>query len=72
MSDLRVIRDEYSKESEAEQALEDVLLLWLNQKYNTQKFGQPTWRLLAEAVYKETGGNNPELAKRIASKHPAG
>ena len=73
-SDLNRVRDAYSIASagDTERAIQDVLLLWLNQKYNTKRFGPPTWRMLVEAVDKETGGNNHELAKKIASKHLAG
>ena len=70
--DLKAIREAYPDESAADQALNDVLLLWLNQKYKVDKFGPPTWRMLVEAVDKKTGGNNHELAKQIASNHAAG
>ena len=70
--DLRRICDAYPSESDADRALEDVLLLWLDKKYNTAKFGLPTWRKLVEAVDRKGGGNNHQLAKEIALKHPAG
>ena len=69
---LKAIREAYPSESDAEQALEDVLLLWLHQKYNVKKFGPPTWKMLVEAVDKKAGGNNHDLANEIASNHPAG
>lgn len=68
ISDLNSVREAHS--SDNEQALTEVLLLWLCQKYNTAKFGSPTWRMLVEAVDKESGGNDHELAKKIASSHP--
>ena len=52
--------------------LAGVLLAWLNQCHETERYGLPTWRRLVEAVDNPTGGNNHELAKTIASKHPAG
>ena len=64
--DLKAIRETYPDASKADQALKDVLLLWLLQKYKVEKFGPPTWRMLVEAVDKKTGGNNHELAKEIA------
>ena len=70
--DLKAIHDAYPAESDAEYALNDVLLLWLRQKYNVEKFGPPTWKGLVEAVDRKGGGNNHELAKEIASNHPAG
>ena len=55
---------------DAENALSDVLELWLKQEYDTEVFGPPTWRMLVEAVYRRAGGNNHDLAKEIASNHP--
>ena len=52
--------------------LAGVLLAWLNQRYDTERYGIPTWRRLVEAVDNPAGGNNHELAKTIASKHPTG
>jgi hypothetical protein len=69
IADLRKIRDEQSSESDA---LEDVLLLWLNKKYDEKKHGPPTWRMLVEAVNNKSGGNNYELAKQIALNHQTG
>ena len=69
IADLRKIRDKHPSESDA---LEDVLLLWLNQEYDVKKHGPPTWRMLVEAVGKKGGGDNHELAKQIAENHPAG
>ena len=69
IADLRKIRDEHPSDSDG---LEDVLLLWLKQKYDEKKHGPPTWRMLVDAVSKKTGGDNHELAKRIALNHPAG
>lgn len=71
-SDLKAIREAQLKQSDDEDALNDVLLLWLHQKYNVERFGPPTWRMLVEAVDKKSGGNNHELAKKIASDHPTG
>ena len=70
-ADLRSIKEKYPNESDTRQALSDTLELWLQQKYNAERFGPPTWRMLVEAVNREAGGNNHELAKKIALKHPA-
>ena len=67
-SDLKAIRQEHSGDDQ--QALTETLLLWLNQKYNVAKYGEPTWRMLVEAVDRESGGNDHELAKQIAFNHP--
>jgi hypothetical protein len=68
---LEAIRKKYP-DHDTEQALNDVLLVWLNKEYNVERFGPPTWRMLVEAVNKKSGGNNYELAKQIALNHPAG
>ena len=72
--DLEAICKKYPNESDrdAKRALNDVLLLWLKKQYNVERFGPSTWRMLVEAVNKESGGNNQELAKQIALNHPAG
>lgn len=72
IADLKAIREKYTSESDAEEALEEVLLLWLNKEYDVKRFSPPTWRMLVEAVDKKTGGNDHELAKKIASNHPMG
>ena len=69
ITDLRKIRDEHPSDSDG---LEDVLLLWLNQKYDKKKHGPPTWRMLVEAISKKSGGDSHELAKQIALNHSAG
>ena len=67
---LLSIRSQFS--NDLEQALIEVLTLWLKQKYNVTKFGPPTWRQLVKAVDNEGGGDNHALAKEIASKFPSG
>ena len=52
-----------------DQALSDMLLVWLRQRYNTGIHGAPTWQRLVEAVNSPSGGNNPLLAMTIANKH---
>ena len=46
-----------------------VLTEWLQQAYNTDRFGLPSWKLLVSAVAHPAGGNNHALARRIAEKH---
>ena len=50
--------------------LRDMLLAWLQQHYDTKRFGQPSWRLLSQAIYNRAGGDNPVLAETIAQQHP--
>ena len=72
MRDLKAIHDAYPDEADSKKALEDILLLWLDQKYDADRYGYPTWRMLVAAIDKETSGNDHELAKRIADQHPTG
>lgn len=46
--------------------LTDMLELWLKKTYDVDKYGEPSWRVLREAVRNPAGGNNPALADRIA------
>ena len=68
--ELNAIRQ--SNTLDPEQGLNDIVLVWLHQKYNVERFGPPTWRRLVEAVDNPAGGNNHTLAITIASHHPAG
>ena len=52
-----------------DQALNDMLLVWLRQRYNTGIHRAPTWQRLVEAVNSPYGGNNTSLAMTIADKH---
>ena len=70
LSDLRAIQSTH--EHRADQALSEVVVLWLQQKYNVEKFGPPTWQQLVMAIDSEAGGDNHALAKEIASKYPSG
>ena len=49
--------------------LTEVLLQWLNKAYDSERFGEPSWTLLARAVGHPAGGNNRALAERIAEKY---
>ena len=49
--------------------LTDMLRQWLNKTYDVERFGQPSWQMLAEAVRSPAGGNNPALAAQIEEKH---
>ena len=42
---------------------------WLNKNYNVQRFGEPTWQGLLEAVGDPAGGDNTALAREIARRH---
>ena len=48
-----------------EDCLTEVLTLWLKRNYNTEKFEEPSWEMLARAVGHRSGGNNSALAQEI-------
>ena len=53
--------------------LREVILKWLRKSgYDYGQYGPPTWRWVVEAVGSPAGGDNPELARRIAAQHPIG
>ena len=45
--------------------LTKMLTLWLKKNYNTERFGEPSWELLAAAVGDPAGGNNPALGEKM-------
>ena len=54
---------------DTEQCLQEVLTIWLNQMYDVQKFGEPSWAVLVKAIASTAGGRNPALALHIAQKY---
>ena len=49
--------------------LTKALTEWVNKSYNISRFGPPSWKLLVAAVANPAGGNNRDLAERIAQKY---
>lgn len=47
------------------ECMSQMLLEWLNKNYNTSRFGDPSWRLLADAVWKL----NRDVFRAIADEH---
>ena len=45
--------------------LTDMLRLWLNRAYNVEKYGEPSWQSLREAVRSPAGGDSPATADKI-------
>ena len=52
--------------SDPNKCLRATMSEWLKKNYNTVRFGDPSWRLLVEAV----GQFNKGVAERIARDHP--
>ena len=70
---LRLDRNHLKKIERENRDLEDclteALAMWLKKAYNTERFGEPSWELLARAVAHPSGGNNPALAEEISMKY---
>ena len=58
-----------ANQGDPEECLSQVVLEWLRKNYNTERFGEPTWQWLVEVVAMPAGGNNNDLAAKIASQH---
>ena len=54
----------------ANKALRVIISNWLKQNYDTARHGPPTWKALVKAIKSPFGGDDPELAERIARDHP--
>lgn len=68
VSELDAVKVQYSQN--VEQALTEVLKLWLRQNYPTRNTTPPTWQSLVKAVASSSGGNHYGLAVDITSRHP--
>ena len=60
---------EKERRGQMDECLTEVLTLWLNRVYDTEQYGEPSWKLLANAVGHPVGGKDSELSREIASKH---
>ena len=58
-----------AKKSDVENNLSDVLEEWLKKSYDTESFGDPSWKLLVDAVAHPVGGKDRALAMEIAAKY---
>lgn len=50
----------------ASDRLQKVIQLWIEQNYNTQRYGLPSWRTLCKALK----GCDGRVCKEVARKHP--
>ena len=55
--------------SDPQACLSSVVTEWLKRNYNVERFGEPTWQWLVDAVGDPAGGAHMALAKDIASRH---
>ena len=60
---------EKENKDDLDDCLSEALSLWLNKSYKTEKFGEPSWKLLAKAVRRPAGGNNSAVAEGIRQRH---
>ena len=61
-SELETIK---ANNSDVRDRLTDMLRLWLNRAYNVEKYGEPSWQSLREAVRSPAGGDSPATADKI-------
>ena len=64
ISDSKLETIEANK-SDVRDRLTDMLRLWLNRAYNVEKYGEPSWQSLREAVRSPAGGDSPASADDI-------
>jgi hypothetical protein len=64
ISDSKLETIEANK-SDVRDRLTDMLRLWLNRAYNVEKYGEPSWQSLREAVRSPAGGDSPATADKI-------
>ena len=64
ISDSKLETIEANK-SDVRDRLTDMLRLWLNRAYNVEKYGEPSWQSLREAVRSPAGGDSPATADDI-------
>ena len=65
-SQLKKIEKE--NQDNLDDCLSEMLILWLKGHYNTERFGEPSWELLAAAVGDPAGGNDSALANAILTE----
>ena len=54
-----------------DECLGKTLTEFLNMAYEYETYGVPSWKLIVIAVAHTTGGNNPQLALKVAGEHGA-
>ena len=54
-----------ANKSDVEDYLTDMLRLWLNKSHNVEKYGEPSWQILRDAVRNPAGGNSAAVADNI-------
>jgi hypothetical protein len=67
--DPNLLRRIEAKKNDVEDNLSDVLEEWLKKSYDTESFGDPSWKLLVGAVAHPVGGKDRALAMEIAAKY---
>jgi len=55
--------------NEPEDCLFKSLEVWLKKTYNTERYGNPSWRMLVNSIANPAGGADAALAEAIAKKH---
>ena len=58
------------EEHTMEERMRAMVEAWVNRRYDVEKFGQPSWRKLVEAVAHKSGGSHIRQAEMLARNHP--
>ena len=66
----RVARIAEENHQDPSRCLSGVITEWMKKNYNTDKFGQPSWKFVVKVVGAQAGGNDVNLALKIAGEHP--
>ena len=51
-------------------SVHELVAAWIGRKHDVDAYGEPSWRILVEAVAHKAGGYHRRLAARIAYDHP--
>ena len=67
----RLVKIQSECPGDTTKALRTIITDWLKKNYDTKRQGDPTWKALVKAVKSPFGGDDKELAEKIAKDHPA-
>ena len=60
---------ETANQGNPDKCLSQAIVEWLRLNYNVERFGRPSWKWVVEVVAHPAGGNNTDLAMKIARKY---
>ena len=69
LTDSILERIKMKEQTDVHVLLTKTIVEWLKMNHDINRFGQPTWRRIVEAVRAKCGGGNPALADALAKKY---